>query len=113
MTNSSLPAAKAPPSEPEAAPSQPDLAQEIVWSEREDVYRPAPIEARRFMETLSLAWPPEIKPGQALLFVRKAAFERLQAHLKSDLKREQGGLLVGQAFRDETLSAYLLVIEEA
>src|SRR5438552_3079638 len=99
--------------EREVEQSIPVEAEEIVWDEQEDVYRPTPVDACTFVQTFGLKRVPEIRQGQSYLFVQRQAFARLQAHLKGDLSVEQGGLLIGQAFRDEAKASYLLVIEEA
>lgn len=108
-----LPPKTAPDPPKETAEPDPDLSALVVWDEREDVYRPAAIDAQSFVQTLTLKRTPEIKPDQAYIFIKRRAYEQIQAHLKRDMKIEQGGLLIGRALRDETLATYLLLIEEA
>jgi len=104
--------AGAPPPADKATPP-PDPQTEILWDEREDVYRPAPGDARKFAQALKLDPTPAFKLRQPLIFLRHSAHERMQAHLRSDLTIELGGLLLGQAFYDAALDAYFVVIEEA
>ena len=91
----------------------PDPASEILWEEQDDVYRPAEEDARRFVQTLSLQNSPSFRRGHPLVFLLRSAYDRVQAHLRSDLSIELGGLLVGRAFHDASLDAYFLLIEAA
>ena len=91
----------------------PDVPSEILWSEHDDVYRPAPGDARRFTQSLKLNRVPDFLPGQPLVFLRRRAYEKALAHLNSNLRIELGGLLVGQAFTDARLETCFILIEEA
>lgn len=88
-------------------------AEEIEWSEQEDVYRPRPIQAHAFLAGFDAARVPPLRRGASCCLVRKSAYTRIQAHLGSDTRIELGGLLVGEAFYDAELDLYCLVVEEA
>lgn len=85
----------------------------VVWEEREDVYRPVVVDVMEIMRTLVLSSAPEIKAGQSVILLRQAAWDGLQNHLRRDLRVEQGGLLMGQAFHDVRRGSYLILIERA
>jgi proteasome lid subunit RPN8/RPN11 len=94
-------------------PAADPIEEEIVWNEQEDVYRPTPVHAADFLLSLSLSRPVALKRGQTVLLVRPAAFEKIQAHLRSDLRIELGGLLVGRVLQDAALSITLILLEDA
>lgn len=85
----------------------------VVWEEREDIYRPVVADVIEIMRTLGLSSAPEIKAGQSVILLRRAAWEGLQNHLRRDLRVEQGGLLMGQVFHDVPHGSYLILIERA
>jgi proteasome lid subunit RPN8/RPN11 len=100
-----------PSEEVSEAPSAEDLS--VIWEEREDIYRPVVVDATERMRTLGLSSAPEIKAGQSVILLRRAACDALQEHLRRDLRVEQGGLLMGQVFHDVEHSNYLILIEQA
>ena len=101
--------------EKEAAPplQEEEQEEEILWAEQEDVYRPARVYAQEYLASLSLNSMPRLKPGESLILMKQAALEEMQAHLRSDVRIELGGLLGGQALYDPALELYLIVIELA
>lgn len=94
------------------SPAAPEV-EEIEWSEQEDVYRPRKIHAAEFLSALPLAQMPALQRGALCCLVRRAAFERIQAHLRSNTRVELGGLLIGEACYDAEQDCYVLVVEEA
>ena len=89
------------------------VTEEIEWSEQEDVYRPQRIQAAEFLAVLAPERMPDLRRGSHCCFVRRAAFEKIQAHLRSDTRIELGGLLVGEAHYDAEFDLYCVVVEEA
>jgi proteasome lid subunit RPN8/RPN11 len=98
------------PKEKRAVAGEPE---EIEWSEQEDVYRPQRIRAAELMARLAVKPPSDLPRGTVVCFVRQSAFDRIQAHLRSDTRIELGGLLVGEAFYDAELEQHWVVVEEA
>lgn len=97
---------------PKERPMEPE-PEEIEWSEQEDVYRPRRMPAEEFLAGLALTERPDLKPGGSCCFVRRAALEKIQAHLRSNTKIELGGLLIGEACYDAERELYCMLIEEA
>lgn len=98
---------------PVAARPEPAEPEEIEWSEQEDVYRPQRVHTVELMAKLSVKQPANLRRGAVTCFVRGAAFEKIQTHLRSDKRIELGGLLVGEAFYDADLDLHCVVVEEA
>jgi proteasome lid subunit RPN8/RPN11 len=98
-----------PPAENGVAVPEPDG---IEWSEQEDVYRPQRVHASEFLHAVAHASLPNLRRGAVCCFVRRAAFDRIQAHLRSNTQIELGGLLIGQAFFDPEQEFYGVVVEE-
>jgi proteasome lid subunit RPN8/RPN11 len=97
-------------------PSEEVIAAEelpVVWEEREDIYRPVVVDVMEIIRTLGLSSALEIKAGQSVILLRRAACDALQQHLRRDLGVEQGGLLMGQVFHDVRRGSYLILIERA
>lgn len=86
---------------------------EIEWIEQEDVYRPQQVTAGEFLTGLVRKRPLELRKGSCWCVVRRAAFEKIQAHLRSNTRIELGGLLIGEAFYDPEQECYVVVVEEA
>ena len=86
---------------------------EIEWTEQEDVYRPQQGDAFEFLTGLVRKRPLELRKGSCWCLVRRAAFEQIQAHLRSNTRIELGGLLMGEAFYDPKQECYVVVVEEA
>jgi proteasome lid subunit RPN8/RPN11 len=102
------PARSAPLSPPGEAADE-----EIEWTEQEDVYRPRPVDANSYLRSLGLPKPIEAKAGQAVALVRRAAYQHLNEHLRTDMAVELGGLLCGEALYDRALDLFIVVIEMA
>ena len=94
-------------------PSVTPETEEIEWSEQDDVYRPQHVQIAEFLATLSLKRIPDMRRGTAWCFIRRLAYAKIQAHLRSDTRIELGGLLVGEAFYDPDRELTWVVIEEA
>jgi len=90
--------------------SEPD---EIEWIEQEDVYRPQRANAQELLAGLVRKRPLDLRKGSCWCLVRRSAFEKIQAHLRSDTRVELGGLLMGEAFYDPEQECYVVVVEEA
>jgi proteasome lid subunit RPN8/RPN11 len=97
-----------------ARPTAPIAAEPdgIEWSEMEDVYRPQRVSAD-FLAALLQRAAPELRRGSSCCLVRRAAYEQIQAHLRSDLRIELGGLLVGEAFFDADRDVHCVLVEDA
>ena len=100
---------------PTALISRPNALEpeEIEWTDLEDVYRPQHMDASEFLAVMSPGPMPALHPDAACCFVRRPAFEKIQAHLRSNTRIELGGLLVGQALHDAERELYCVVVEEA
>ncbi len=88
-------------------------SEEIEWEEQQDVYRPTPTRAAEFVRLLELSDPPSVRQGVPLCFIRRAAWEIVQSHLREDTSIELGGLLVGQAYFDIEMALFITVVEQA
>jgi len=86
---------------------------EIEWVEQEDVYRPKQVMAGEFLTGLVRTRSLDVRKGSRWCLVRRAAFEKVQAHLRSNTGIELGGLLMGEAFFDPEWECYVVVVEEA
>jgi len=85
----------------------------IEWIEQEDVYRPQQRMAAELLSGLVQKRPLDLRKGARWCLVRRAAFEKIQAHLRSNTRIELGGLLMGEAFYDSEMECYVVVVEEA
>lgn len=102
------------PVEETASPAESEEPDSLEWEEEsEGVYRPAEVDAARFVAGLGLAKPPMLEAKKSCIFLRKPTHEKIQTHLKSNTEVELGGLLLGQAFHDAARELYVLCIEEA
>ena len=86
---------------------------EMEWIEQEDVYRPQRAHAEELLAGLVRKRPLDLRKGSCWCLVRREAFEKIQAHLRSDTRIELGGLLMGEAFYDPEQECYVVVVEEA
>lgn len=84
----------------------------IEWEDSDDGYQPTPVDAPTFVRTLGLARLPMMLASQVYIFVPHSILDKITAHLKSNVKVEQGGLILGQAFVDVALGTYLLRIHD-
>lgn len=85
----------------------------MEWEDSDDIYQPTAVIASQFVRTLGLPRLPAILPQQAYIFIKHTTLEKMQAHLKTNITVEQGGLVLGQAFHDAALNTYLLIIHDA
>ncbi len=99
---------------PAPAPLHPrEISEEMEWTEQGDVYRPTAANAPALLNSFGLSESSPLRAGKSLCFVRRTAWETLQAHLRKDTRIELGGLLVGQAFYDAERTVYIVVVEQA
>jgi 26S proteasome regulatory subunit N11 len=99
-------------STPSTAPAEDPLAG-IEWQEQQDVYRPRRIDARTYMASVGAPDPLPVRPGQSLALLRRAAYETILEHLRTDVANELGGLLGGEALYDPTLEMFVVTVEAA
>lgn len=84
----------------------------IVWRESPDVYKPAPRKLSEFLSGIELGLP--CAPGfgaesSLLIFIEQGCMEAMESHVRSDLLKEQAGILCGQAYVDESGGHYVAV----
>jgi proteasome lid subunit RPN8/RPN11 len=77
---------------------------QIVWVDSEDVYKPIPKTIRDF--TAERGINETVSP----VYVKADALNSLKAHLASNLRVEQGGILFGNAYEDEFLGIYVEIV---
>lgn len=77
----------------------------IVWQESDDVYKPIPKNLSDFMEQKDI----NLQPEESVygVYINADALSNLKAHLKSNLRVEQGGILFGNAYQDTDLGIYV------
>jgi proteasome lid subunit RPN8/RPN11 len=77
----------------------------IVWQESDDVYKPIPKNLSDFMEQKDI----NLQPEESVygVYINADALSNLKAHLKSNLRVEQGGILFGNAYEDSELGIYV------
>lgn len=101
-----------PPSLAEPTSAEVD-ALEIAWDDSEEgVYHPESVESTAYLRNLPESLRPKQEPLMAVLFIRRQAWKDVLSHLGSNLKVEQGGLLLGRALHDTAKSLYILIIEQ-
>jgi len=79
----------------------------IVWQESDDVYKPIPKNLRDFMAQKGIYLQPEESESVYGVYINADALSNLKAHLKSNLRVEQGGILFGNAYEDTELGIYV------
>lgn len=79
----------------------------IVWQESDDVYKPIPKNLRDFMAQKGIYLQPEESESVYGVYINADALRNLKAHLKSNLRVEQGGILFGNAYQDTDLGIYV------
>lgn len=79
----------------------------IVWQESDDVYKPIPKNLSDFMEQKDINRQPEESESVYGVYINADALRNLKAHLKSNLRVEQGGILFGNAYEDTELGIYV------
>ena len=77
----------------------------IVWQESDDVYKPIPKNLSDFMGQKGINRQPEGSVHR--VYINADALSNLKAHLKSNLRVEQGGILFGNAYEDTELGIYV------
>jgi len=97
----------------EEKPVAADPEAEIIWSDQPDVYRPRRIDTREYLDALSLVPAKQLRAGQSLVLIRKAAYSLAVEHLRTDIRSELGGLLGGEALYDAALDLFIVVVEVA
>ncbi|NCR15895.1 MAG: hypothetical protein GPJ22_00470 [Microcystis aeruginosa LL13-03] len=77
----------------------------IVWQESDDVYKPISKNLSDFMEQKDI----NLQPEESVygVYINADALSNLKAHLKSNLRVEQGGILFGNAYQDTDLGIYV------
>ncbi|MCT7952762.1 Mov34/MPN/PAD-1 family protein [Ancylothrix sp. C2] len=78
---------------------------QIVWVDSEDVYKPIPKKLSEFTAARGIQEAP-VTP----VYVKAEALDSLKAHLASNLRVEQGGILFGNAYEDPFLGIYVEII---
>ena len=79
----------------------------IVWQESDDVYKPIPKNLRDFMGQKGINRQSEESESVYGVYINADALRNLKAHLKSNLRVEQGGILFGNAYEDTELGIYV------
>lgn len=80
----------------------------ILWEESSDVYQPPMMPLRNFLSTIDLnLW--DTHSDSPCLFIGKDAFEKMMRHAQSDLTQEQGGILIGQAYKEVNGRFYSMI----
>ncbi|MCL1471002.1 Mov34/MPN/PAD-1 family protein [Argonema antarcticum] len=74
----------------------------IVWVESEDVYKPILKSISEFTEERGIS-----DSHKKEVYIRTDALEDLKAHLRSNLRVEQGGILFGNAYSDPHYGIYV------
>lgn len=75
--------------------SDSDPQNQIIWEESEDVYKPILKTTRDFQLERGL------EPSKfEYVYIKADALDQLKAHLRSNLRIEQGGILFGNAYTD-------------
>ncbi len=75
---------------------------QIVWVDSEDVYKPIAKSTTEFRSDRGI-----IKDKVSRVYIKADALNNLRTHLKSNLKVEQGGILLGNAYEDSFLGIYV------
>ena len=90
------------------------LGQEILWREDENVYSPFSLSLPEFLDSVEIISSAGAPPGAThdeslLVFLEQECVEKMQAHARQEILREQAGILYGQAYLDEKRRHYLAV----
>ena len=78
---------------------------QIVWVDSEDVYKPIPKKLSEFTAERGIQ-----EAAVTPVYVKAEALDSLKAHLASNLRVEQGGILFGNAYEDPFLGIYVEII---
>jgi proteasome lid subunit RPN8/RPN11 len=79
-----------------------DSTDQIIWTERKDVYRPILQSIDDFTRRRGIP-----RSGYNEVFFSIEALETLTRHLDTNLQIEQGGILFGNAYQDSTYGIYV------
>lgn len=83
---------------------------QILWTDDENTYRPSPRPLPEFLSTIELISPPSVSATDPdfslLLFFEQGCMEKMQAHARSEILREQAGILCGEAFSYDSARYY-------
>src|SRR5207248_4053515 len=90
------------------------LEEEIVWREDENVYSPIARSLQEFLSSIDIhskagVLPSATRDESLLVFMEHECMEKMQAHARQEILREQAGILCGQAYVDENGRYYLAV----
>ncbi|WP_017718131.1 Mov34/MPN/PAD-1 family protein [Kamptonema formosum] len=78
---------------------------QIIWGEEcEDVYKPILKSIREFIAERGIS--NEVRPVREV-YIKEDALANLKSHLASNLRVEQGGILLGNAYRDTQNGIYV------
>lgn len=77
---------------------------QVIWKDCDDVYRPIDKPIAQFLQESNIL--AQIAP----VYIEKKAYLNIINHLKSDLEREQGGILFGNAYRDPQKGIYVKIV---
>jgi proteasome lid subunit RPN8/RPN11 len=94
------------PNPPKPSPKVSPRLDQVVWQDCEDVYRPTVKPIAQFLEECNITLSGKISP----VYIEKKAYVTIIKHLKSDLQREQGGILFGNAYRDPKRGVYVKIV---
>jgi proteasome lid subunit RPN8/RPN11 len=88
-----------------------DRLDQIIWRDCEDVYRPTPKSIHTFLQeaNINLA-DSNLTPDNAPVYLQTKAYQNIIKHLKSDLDKEQGGILFGHAYQDPDQGIYVEIM---
>jgi proteasome lid subunit RPN8/RPN11 len=77
---------------------------DFFWRESPNIYQPLERPLMEFLSTIELISPPPAPQlddeNPILVFIKESCFKTMQEHAHCDLRREQAGILCGQAYRD-------------
>ena len=78
-------------------------SEEIVWEESANTYHPACRKLAEFLAPLQLTCPFSLNPQQdgPVVFLEENCLRRVKVHARSDMLREQAGILCGHAYEDD------------
>ncbi|GEM_PF-2651286 len=77
---------------------------QVIWKDCDDIYRPMEKPIANFLKESNLFT--QFSP----VYLEKKAYLSIINHLKSDLEREQGGILFGNAYRDPEKGIYVKIV---
>ena len=77
---------------------------QVIWNDCDDVYRPVNKSIEIFFQENNIT--SRLSP----VYIQRDAYINILNHLKSDLSREQGGILFGHAYQDIQKGIYAKII---